>query len=212
MHVLTTAGPTREPLDAVRFLSNRSSGTLGTAVANAAARAGHTATLLLGPVTRVVDPHPAVTLVRFETTDDLRYALEKHFPAADVLIMAAAVGDYALAGPLPGKTERKDDLTLKLTATPDLVAGVAQTKRPDQTVIAFALEEDARLEPRAAAKMKRKGVDAIVANPLSTMNAADIDAVLLTAAGRREQPGPMPKPDFAAWLIDQLPRINPATD
>ena len=89
-------------------------------------------------------------------------------------------------------------------ATPDLVAGVAQHKRPQQRIIAFALEEPAQLESRAIEKMHRKGVDAIVANALNAMEAADIDAVLLTSQGSRRSPGPMSKTDFAPWLIDKF--------
>ncbi len=226
--LLITAGPTREPLDAVRYLSNRSSGTLGLALAHAAASAGHPTTLLLGPVMSSVGQAsnlstgetpvptdasaPPFTIHRFETVDDLQRKLEQLFPDHDALIMAAAVGDYRLdptkAPQKQGKTERKKELTLHLVGTPDVVAGIAQHKREDQTVIAFALEDPAQLEARAAEKMKRKGVDAIVANPLTTMDAADIDPVLLTADGHREAPGPMPKPAFAAWLINQLPQLH----
>ncbi len=209
MRVLITAGPTREPLDAVRYLSNRSSGTLGLALAHAAADAGHDTTLLLGPVQQPANLPDAVHRHGFETVDELRSLLAEQFLRHDVLIMAAAVGDYRLEGTLPPKAERKDTLTLTLTATPDLVAGVASTKRKDQAVIAFALEDRDQLEQRAVEKLKRKHVDAIVANPLTTMDAGDIDAVLFTADGQREQPGRMSKTDFATWLIALLPELPP---
>lgn len=206
--VLITAGPTREPIDAVRYLSNRSSGTMGVALANAADAAGHATTLLLGPVdssaaTRV---HAGVGIERFETTADLAALLREHFQACDVLIMAAAVSDYrvAEADAETGKREREDELTLKLEATPDLVAGCTKTKRPDQRVVSFALEQADQLEGRAITKMRRKGVDATVANPLETMDAGEIDAVWLTADGDRQTPGLIDKVAFAAWLIKRV--------
>ena len=205
MHLLVTAGPTREPLDAVRYLSNRSSGTLGIAIANAAADAGHDATLLLGPVSQPLNLHKKVTLLRFETVSELQTLLQEHFPSADALVMAAAVGDYRLAEPMPGKAERnKGDLTLKLTATPDLVSEVAKTKRDGQKVIAFALEERDQLEARARSKMQRKGVDAIVANPLETMDADDIEARFISVDGAIQRLASMSKADFATWLVRRL--------
>lgn len=207
MKILITAGPTREPIDAVRFISNRSSGRMGLALADAAAQAGHVVTLLLGPVLAPSTLGDRVEVVRFQTTAELQALLEKHFPGCDQLIMAAAVADYRVAqfteGKTPGKTPRKKHLKIELEGTPDLVAGVAKMKRDDQRVIAFALEEPHELEARAVAKMKRKGVDAIVANPLVTMEDDSISAVLLHADGRREEPanGALSKEDFARWLI-----------
>ena len=213
MRFLITAGPTREPVDAVRFLSNRSSGAMGVAVANAAAAvpaalpgAGHEVTLLLGPVdwAAVAGVSEGVRVERFETTADLEALLDKRFADCDVLVMAAAVADYRPVEVGVGKRERAGAMTLSLEATPDLVAGCAMRKRADQRVVAFALEEPAKLEERAAAKLKRKRVDAIVANTLRTMDAAEIDAVWLTAAGVREASGIMSKRDFAAWLVARV--------
>ena len=211
MRWLITAGPTREPLDDVRYISNRSSGRMGVALAEAAAAAGHEVTLLLGPVMAPPGLRNAAEVVRFNTTAELEALLAERFPACDVLVMAAAVADYRLATPLRGKTPRGEKLRLTLEPTPDLVAGVAKTKRSDQTVVAFALEEAAILEERAAEKMRRKGVDAIVANPLATMDAERVAAVVLTKGGRRVEPpatagggtdGPgQSKEAFARWLV-----------
>jgi phosphopantothenoylcysteine decarboxylase/phosphopantothenate--cysteine ligase len=200
--VLITAGPTREPIDAVRFISNRSSGRVGVALAEAAVAAGHATTLLLGPTAA----RPSITdaeLVRFDSTADLQEALEAHFPACDVLLMAAAVADYRPAVVQRGKLERQagGTITLELAPTPDLVAGLAAQRRRDQRIVAFALEQPQRLEARALAKMQRKGVDAILANPLGTMEAEAIEPTLLWADGRIIRPGPMPKADFGPWLI-----------
>ncbi|MEM8783187.1 MAG: phosphopantothenoylcysteine decarboxylase [Planctomycetota bacterium] len=212
MRFLITAGPTREPLDAVRFLSNRSSGAMGVSLANAAASAGaaHDVTLLLGPVDSAVAGlvDAAVTVARFDTAAALEALLSDRFAACDVLVMAAAVADFRAAQTLPGKAKRQGEMVLTLAATPDLVAGCAARKRDDQAVVAFALEEPERLEARAVEKMRRKGVDAIVANPLRTMDAGEIEAMLLTADGRRLAPGAMAKPDFAAWLVEQAAALR----
>ena len=202
--LLITAGPTREPIDEVRYISNRSSGQLGIALAEAAADVGHEVTLLLGPVLVPSTLGDRVAVRRFTTTAELEALLREAFPTHDDLIMAAAVADFRVASALMGKTERKKALEIKLEGTPDLVAGVAANKRSDQRVIAFALEEPHQLEARAVAKMRRKGVDAIVANPLVTMDAPGIDALLLWADGRKQRPGAMGKPAFARWLVERL--------
>lgn len=199
--ILITAGPTREPIDRVRFISNRSSGQMGIAIAKQAADAGHQVTLLLGPVCQVPSS-PPYQLERFETALDLETQLKKHWPNYDVLIMAAAVADYRPKQYQAGKIPRTQasSLELKLTAVPDLVAMIAKAKRADQRVIAFALEDASQLEERAFYKMNQKGVDAIVANPLETMDAHDIRAIWLTRQGRREPLASMNKQDFAQWL------------
>jgi len=201
MRILITGGPTREPIDEVRFISNRSSGRLAVAVAAAAAEAGHEATLLLGP--SCAAPPAAVRTERFDTTAQLESLVHARFDACDVLIMACAVADYRPVEIAAGKLPRdaRDRLTLALRPTPDLVAALAGRRRPDQRLVAFALEEPGTLETRAAEKLKRKGVDAIVANPLTTMDSDRIEPIVLTADGNRHAPGPMSKRDFAAWLI-----------
>ena len=210
MRILVTAGPTREPIDAVRFISNRSSGKMGVAIAQAAVAAGHEVTLLLGPVPVLSSLHDSMRVYRFGSSAELKQLLEAHFPDCDVLVMAAAVADYRMQQPAEGKIRRKQgtgrdaELTLKLQPTPDLVRAVASTKRPGQKVVAFALEELGELEARAVAKMKRKGVDAVVANPLGTIDGGHVTAVWLLADGGRAEPGRMTKPDFAAWLVDRL--------
>lgn len=208
MRVLITAGPTREPIDDVRFISNRSSGQMGFALARAAAKAGHAVTLLLGPVLMPPSVEDVARVVRFQTTADLEALLAEHFPACDVLIKAAAVADYRPRELIQGKTPRGDGLKIELEPTPDLVAGCAKTKRDDQTIIAFALEEPAVLETRAVEKMQRKKVDAILANPLATMDAVDIEPILFYANGRRDAPGKMLKQQLAGWLIDQIDAVR----
>ena len=207
MHVLITAGPTQEPIDDVRFIGNRSSGRMGLALARAAADAGHAVTLLLGPITQPPDLPPRVAVHRFRTTAELGALLEAHGPACDLLLMAAAVADFRPAAPVAGKLARGERLTLELEPTPDLVAAFAARAAPHQRVVAFALEPAADLLPRATAKLRRKGVHAIVANPLDTMDADTINGTLIRADGTPTLLSPYTKAAFAAWLIDAL--VNP---
>ena len=215
--LLVTAGPTHEPIDDVRYLGNRSSGRLGVALVDAAAGLGWDVTLLLGP--HAAEPtHTAVRTHRFQTTADLKALLAEHAPAADVLVMAAAVADYR---PLPdqhpgqgagGKIKRaKGEMTLRLESTPDLIAAEASRKRDDQLFVAFALEPRETMLEAARGKLERKRVDAIVANPLGTMDASTIEATLLTHAGPAgDTGGPIPKTDFAPWLLEKIEQLRTA--
>lgn len=208
--MLITAGPTHEPLDAVRYLANRSSGRLGVCLAEAARDAGWRVTLLLGPA--AAQPPDGVRTIRFESTADLAGLLQTHFPKCDVLIMAAAVADYRPRRISRHKLPRRGrKLVVELEPTPDLVAGCAARKRPGQRIIGFALEEPAVLAKRAGLKLRRKGLDAIVANPLETMGAQKINGVIYTADGRTVVPPTgaqrgqgIAKARFARWLIAWL--------
>lgn len=204
MRILLTAGPTWEAIDAVRYLGNRSSGKLGLAIAAAALKVGHEVTLLLGPGVAEPTAHGALHVHRFESCADLQQLLETHFPACDVLVMAAAVADYRPKHVIDGKRPRQGGWSLELEPTPDLVAALARTKRPAQRIVAFALEETGVLQQRAADKLRRKGVDALVANPLGTMGAQDIEPTWLSAAGETLTPGKMLKPVFARWLLGRI--------
>jgi phosphopantothenoylcysteine decarboxylase/phosphopantothenate--cysteine ligase len=124
--------------------------------------------------------------------------------------MAAAVADYRPVDARDGEKirRREDGLTLELEPVPDLLADLASKTRADQRIIGFALEPAGELLESARAKLQRKALQAIVANPLSTMNAEDIQGILLLADGRRLDPGnTLTKDAFAEWLLDQLPEI-----
>jgi len=211
MRILITAGPTREPIDAVRFISNRSSGRVGIALARAAAEAGDEVVLLLGPVPVMENMNTICRIERFNTAAELEHLLNEHFEWCQVLIMAAAVADYRSVHIDNGKISREQTsnspLTLRLEPTPDLVASVTARKRSDQRVIAFALEQPELLEARAAQKLHRKAVDAIVANPLQTMDSKYIQSLWLTAHGLRIDPGRLTKEQFAKWLLDRLKEL-----
>ncbi|MBI1826605.1 MAG: phosphopantothenoylcysteine decarboxylase [Planctomycetes bacterium] len=171
--MLITAGPTHEAMDNVRFIGNRSSGRMGITLAEAAKRAGWHVTLLLGPTNLL--PSDEIPVRPFVSAADLENMLNSEFPNCDVLIMAAAVGDFRPAERASVKIARNaDGLTLHLVPTPDLVAHCARGKRQDQFIVAFALEEPQHLERRALEKLRRKGVDAIVGNPIDTIGAETI--------------------------------------
>lgn len=207
--LLITAGPTHEPIDAVRFIGNRSSGRMGVALAHAAARAGWRVTLLLGPAT-VQPTDPDVQVVRFRSCADLQLLLRTLTPQADILIMAAAVADYRPKTTqdmiFGGKFRRKNEnLTLELEPTPDLLAEVGATRRPEQLFVGFALEPREEMLGAAQAKMARKKIDMIVANPLETMDSDRIEATLLYADGRASRTlASAPKEEAAATLVDAV--------
>ena len=208
--VLVTAGPTQEPIDRVRFIGNRSSGRLGLAIAEAARRRGCPTTLLLGPIESapsVTDPQ--LELVRFRTAAELEQLLREQSDRHDLVVMAAAVADFRPRSVLEGKHARTaGGLSLDLEPVPDLLASLASRRRPGQRIVGFALEEASSLEARAADKLRRKSIDAIVANPLETMDAGEIRGLLLFADGRREtppgHPDAIPKQAFAEWLVGRL--------
>lgn len=213
--LLITAGPTHEPIDAVRFIGNRSSGKMGIALAEEAASRGMEVTLLLGPVS-ASPANPAIRLRRFRTCEDLRTLLREEVPGAHVLIMAAAVADYRpKVDPKlwNGKFRRTStNLTLELEPTPDLLAEVAKGRREDQIMVGFALEPRDELLASAHAKLDRKKIDMVVANPLETMDSDTIEAIVLTRRASRPQevvkeqrtPGVMPKAKAAAWIMDRV--------
>lgn len=206
--MLITAGPTQEPIDAVRYIGNRSSGRTGVALAEQAARRGWEVTLLLGPV-KQMPAYGAARIESFRTAAELERLLAVEVPKCDVLIMAAAVADYrprpnpAMSAP-PGKFRRTEGpVTLELEPTPDLIAGVAARRRADQVLVAFALEPREEMVAAARGKLERKRVDLVVANPLETMDSAEIEAVVVDGSGQeRATPGTMSKDRFAEWLLD----------
>jgi phosphopantothenoylcysteine decarboxylase/phosphopantothenate--cysteine ligase len=211
IRALVAAGPTQEPIDAVRFIGNRSSGRMGRAIAGALGEAGCSVTLATGPG---VAPVAGARAASFRTAADLLALLRREWPAHDLLVMAAAVADYRPARAPAGKLRREDGpIALELVPTEDILAGLAGSRAPGQYVVGFALERPEDLERSAAAKLVRKRADAIVANPLETMDAPDVDAAVLYPDGSRAAPGRMPKEDFARWLAAEiLPRARARRD
>lgn len=181
MRVIVTAGPTREYIDSVRFISNASSGRMGYACASAAAAAGHTVTLITGPVS--LHPPKGCRVVDIVSVGDLKAALAKCFPSCDALVMTAAVGDFAVARRRRRKIPRRGGpVTLRLTPTEDILAGVARRKRPGQTIIGFAVE-DSRNLAKARREMLAKHCDYLVLNGPAAMGAKVSEACILSRQG-----------------------------
>jgi len=168
MRFLVTAGPTREHLDDVRFISNASSGRMGYAIARAALKAGHHVDLISGPVS--IKPPSAANLICVTSTQQMYKAALKLFPQSDCLIGAAAPADFRPARRARGKQAKgKLSPTLQLKPTVDILATLGKKKR-EQLIIAFALESQ-RPVTNALAKLRRKNADAIVLNAPSAMEA-----------------------------------------
>jgi phosphopantothenoylcysteine decarboxylase/phosphopantothenate--cysteine ligase len=195
LRVAVSTGGTREPIDPVRFLGNRSSGRQGAAVALAAADRGAAVTLVAAHVDdRVLDAasrHPRVDIVRVSDVAQLQRAMADAAAEADVVIMAAAVSDFRVGTVSDEKLHKadRDGLVLELVETPDIVAGLAAARRPGQTIVAFAAETadtDEALRRRALDKRARKGVDLLVANRVGWhegFGAADNAVLVVSARG-----------------------------
>lgn len=164
LHLLVTAGPTREALDPVRFITNHSTGRMGYELARAAMLRGAQVTLVSGPT--ALEPPPFVELVRVESARQMHDAVMAAAPAQDVIIKAAAVADYRPAHTAGEKIKKSGaDLTLELTRTPDILAELGAARRPGQFLCGFAMETRDLLD-NARAKLEKKGADMIVANSL----------------------------------------------
>jgi phosphopantothenoylcysteine decarboxylase / phosphopantothenate---cysteine ligase len=165
LHVLVTAGGTREPIDPVRFIGNRSSGRMGIALAAAAARRGAEVTLIAA---NVALPEPAgVRRINVETAAQLAAAAAAEFPAAQVLLMAAAPADFRATEVAAGKLARRDGLSLQLEPTEDILASLTADRAEGQTIVGFAAEHGGEATARARGKLTRKGADLIVLNDVS---------------------------------------------
>jgi phosphopantothenoylcysteine decarboxylase/phosphopantothenate--cysteine ligase len=202
--VLVTAGPTREALDPVRYLSNYSSGRMGYAIAAAAARAGATTTLVSGPVARAT---PAgVERIDVASARDMEAAVQARVQACDVFIATAAVADYRPAEPAERKLNKDgaDGRTLALTRNPDVLAGVC-ARRPRPYCVGFAAETE-DLATNAAAKRAYKGADLICANAVGAgVGFGDVDSTLeLFWDNGTRTLGPAPKERLARGLIALL--------
>jgi phosphopantothenoylcysteine decarboxylase/phosphopantothenate--cysteine ligase len=206
---LVTAGPTEEPIDEVRFLGNRSSGRMGLAIARALAERGFAVRLAVGPIRVAIPDDPRIEVLRFRTSQDLEALLRDELPKASLVVMAAAVADFRPQSIQPGKLRRTDGgLSLALEPVPDLLASTRSCRRPGSTVVGFALEPAERLRASALDKLARKDLSGIVANPLETMDAPDIDGTLFLRDGTERSPGgPVAKDAFAGWLAGELTRI-----
>lgn len=203
--VLITSGPTREPLDDVRYLTNRSSGQMGSALAKAAQRMGAKVILIAGPQSAPIPQK--IEAVRVQTALEMAEAATRLAPAADLIVGAAAVADYRPKEKKRGKIRSGGgDWHLELIPNPDVLAG-AVAANPKAFSIAFAAEPDESLDV-ARAKIIRKGVSAIAVNDISRteigFDSPDNELTLLWKDGRTERSGMKSKYECAAWLLTRL--------
>jgi phosphopantothenoylcysteine decarboxylase / phosphopantothenate---cysteine ligase len=211
LRVLVTAGGTREPIDAVRFVGNRSSGRMGYALAERAARRGADVTVVAANVA-LPDP-PGVRVVQVETTADLAASVREEFQQAHVVLMAAAVADFRPESAADAKLTREggDGLELRLEATEDVIAGLAAERRPDQTIVGFAAEHGGDFVGRAREKLARKGLDAIAVNDVSRsdigFDSTANEVVIVGPDGEHEVPMSS-KQDVADAILDRVETLR----
>ena len=206
MHVTVTAGPTREALDPVRFLSNHSTGKMGYAIARNAKMRGASVTLISGPV--ALPAVDGVEMVPVTSACDMRQAVMDVLPKSDFVIKAAAVGDYRPVDYADDKIKKKeDDMSVSLVRNPDILAEIGEKRRDDQVICGFSMETRDLVE-NSTKKLKKKNCDVIVANNLKVAGAGfagDTNVVtLLYRDGTREPLELMGKGDVANILLDRL--------
>jgi phosphopantothenoylcysteine decarboxylase / phosphopantothenate---cysteine ligase len=205
LRVLVTAGGTREPLDSVRFLGNRSSGRMGFALAAEAARRGADVTVVAANAP--LRSAPGVSVVAVETAEQMRRATLERFPASDVLLMAAAVADYRPARAEAGKISKEEHeaLSVELVRTGDVLTEAAALRRPGQSLIGFAAEHGPDGVARARGKLEQKTLDAIVVNDISRaeigFDSTENEVTIVTPEDERHVPKAS-KAEVAAAVLD----------
>jgi phosphopantothenoylcysteine decarboxylase/phosphopantothenate--cysteine ligase len=202
--VLVTAGPTREPIDPVRYISNRSSGKMGYGLATAALRRGAHVTLVSGPTQ--LTPPPGAVFVPVQTAEEMREAVLEHLPSATLVVKAAAVADYRAKHPAATKIKGKREVTLELVPNPDILAEVV-ARRTGAFVVGFAAETH-DVAAHARAKLESKGIDLLVANDVSRQgigfDAEDNEVLLLDRWGGTRALPRMPKAAVADAILSHV--------
>src|SRR5829696_2200414 len=208
LRVLVTAGGTREPIDAVRYIGNRSSGRMGFALADEAARRGAEVTVVAANV--ALPRRPGVRYVDVGTAAELAAACAAEFDGCDLLLMAAAVADYRPAEPRAGKikkSEAGEELRLRLERTDDVLSGLAARRRDGQLIVGFAAETGPAALDYGRGKLARKHLDAVVVNDVGVpgigFDAAENEVTILTSESERHVPRTS-KTEVAAAILDTV--------
>ena len=205
MNYLITAGPTREFIDDVRYISNLSSGRMGYALAAAAKNAGHRVVLVSGP-TALPAPE-GVEMVSVVSADEMREAVLKSLPEAGIIVMCAAVADYRPAQRISGKMKKGPEvIRLELAKNPDILAELGR-KKENKFLVGFAVEAENAME-NARGKMAAKNTDMMVLNPPSAMAAQTADVQVLTPDGRVTGIGPAAKDAIAAEIVKMIDSLR----
>jgi phosphopantothenoylcysteine decarboxylase/phosphopantothenate--cysteine ligase len=207
--ILVTAGPTREAIDPVRFISNRSSGKMGVAIAAAAWRRGAEVTLIAGPMS--LSAPVGVTTRDVETTEDMAAAVEQELPKAEALIMAAAPSDFRAEEPATSKIKKKSALkAVALASTTDILASTRKARRKNAVIVGFALETDDVIRG-AREKLDAKALDLIVVNDAREPGAGfEVDTnrvTLILADGKQEVLPLLSKDDVADQILDRVEEL-----
>jgi phosphopantothenoylcysteine decarboxylase / phosphopantothenate---cysteine ligase len=207
VRVLVTAGGTREPIDSVRYIGNRSSGRMGLALAGEAVRRGAEVTLIAANV--ALAPPPGARLISVDSAADLLRACQQEFERADVLLMAAAVADFRPSQ--PAGTKLKKDVgvpRIELEPTDDVLAALAANRRAGQLVVGFAAEHGDGAREYAVAKLKRKALDAIVVNDISRaeigFDSPENEVTIITADGSERHVPRLRKDRVAQAVLDEV--------
>jgi phosphopantothenoylcysteine decarboxylase / phosphopantothenate---cysteine ligase len=208
LKVLVTAGGTREPIDAVRFVGNRSSGRMGLALAEEAARRGADVTVIAANIS--LPRRSGITYVDVQTAEELAAACEERFEATDVLLMAAAVADYRPAAVHAGKLKKDEtgaELQLRLVRTTDVLATLSARRRPGQLLVGFAAEHGGGAVEYGRAKLSRKDLDAVVVNDVGEpgigFDAAENEVTIVTTDSERLVPRAS-KAEVATAILDAV--------
>jgi phosphopantothenoylcysteine decarboxylase/phosphopantothenate--cysteine ligase len=205
VNILITAGPTREPLDPVRYITNRSSGKMGYELAAAFARAGHTVLLVSGPT--ALDVPDGIDFLPVESAAEMHAAVGYHIGRMDIAVFAAAVADYAPAAAAPHKLKKSAEiLTLELVKTPDILGSARKDFGFSGTLVGFAAETE-NLEANAREKLARKGCDLVVANDVSKPGIgfdSNENEVLLVYPNHNEALPRASKHDLAHQLVQAI--------
>jgi phosphopantothenoylcysteine decarboxylase / phosphopantothenate---cysteine ligase len=211
LKVLVTAGGTREPIDSVRFIGNSSSGRMGLALAQAARARGAEVMVIAANV--ALEPPRDVAWREVATAAELERACEQEFPASDILLMAAAVADFRPPAPVADKLKKagRERLELELEPTPDVIAGLARHRRPDQTLVGFAAEHGERAVECGRSKLVDKRLDAVVVNDISRpdigFEVGANEITIVTADGERHVPRAS-KIQVAGAILDAVERLR----
>ena len=209
MNILITAGPTREAIDPVRFLSNRSSGKMGYELAAAFTRAGHGVLLISGPT--ALDVPDGVDFLPVESAAQMHQAVSRHLDRMDIAIFAAAVADYTPAILAPQKIKKSADaLTLELVKTPDILGSAREPLGFTGTLVGFAAETE-NLEANARDKLTRKGCDLVVANDVSQPGIgfdSNDNKVILVYPDHTERPPLASKHELAHQLVHAILELH----
>ena len=211
LHVLVTAGGTREPIDSVRYVGNRSSGRMGFALAREAARRGAVVTVIAANVG--LEPPPGARVVPVHTATELAAACRDELAACDVLLMAAAVADFRPAGAVDRKLHKEDGVpTIELERTEDVLSALADSRREDQTLVGFAAEHGEGAVERGRGKLERKRLDAIVINDIAGagigFESEDNEVTILTVGGGERHVPRARKERIAEAVLDEVERLR----